>query len=291
MVVLSLVLACAVCGAAEQTLPERGVEVVFEGRRRVTLEGRGAGFRGESGVTVTELRAQAGLAIAVSRTVVVGGEVPVLSRSIGRASVQASQVVAGDAELRVTHTAWASSGGLPPGRGQPGRVSKRLAVGAGVKLPTAPTEIDPTGEDVPPDLQPGCASVAPMVSVVYALTGSIGVPVAAWATTSLLFPVSVRAAPHPGDSLRASVTAQIQPTRAVGARVALLGRLDGAGERRDGEVDRRSGGGAAHLSTEIVLAPVADVVLALGASFPVVQAMRGYRSTQPVLLASLGVDF
>jgi hypothetical protein len=69
----------------------------------------------------------------------------------------------------------------------------------------------------------------------------------------LLFPVEVRAGSHPGDSLRASFTMQLQPARALAMRLGVHGRL--------------------------------------GAAFSMIQEMRGYRATAPVLLASVGVDF
>ena len=43
-ILTSIVLACAVCGAAEQTLPTNGTEVPFEGRKRATVELRAASF-------------------------------------------------------------------------------------------------------------------------------------------------------------------------------------------------------------------------------------------------------
>jgi hypothetical protein len=45
------------------------------------------------------------------------------------------------------------------------------------------------------------------------------------------------------------------------------------------------------VAPEIVIMPAQDVVVSAGASFPVVQEMRGYRATAPVVLASVGVDF
>lgn len=83
---------------------------------------------------------------------------------------------------------------------------------------------------------------------------------------------------------------QLQPSRILATRLGVNGRLDGQGEQA-GEVVRASGGASVHIAPELVLSPTQDVVVALGASFPVVQEMRGYRATAPVLLASVGVDF
>jgi hypothetical protein len=184
----------------------------------------------------------------------------------------------GDAELRVTHTPWRSA---------PAPVTRRLTIAADMKLPTAPLERDPSGALVHPDLQPGCSSIVPLVAMSYAWASSWW---SAWTGASLLLPVAVREGAHSGDSFRASATMQLQPSRALATRLGVFGRLDSTGEL-DGEVVRRSGGASVHVAPEIVLSPVADVVVSVGAAFPVVQEMRGYRATMPVLLASAGVDF
>lgn len=294
---LGFVVGCAVCGAAEKTLPSNGSEIAFEGRKRATVELRAASFATmDRQLRVVELRAQPGLAVAVGSTTLLDAEVPILRRSLvleprgGRVGLRpavgpapsesrASATVLGDVELRATHTAWRSA---------PAPVVRRLTIAAGLKLPTAPLERDPSGVIVPPDLQPGCGAIAPVLGLAHAWSSSWW---SAWASTSLLFPVSVReGGAHAGDSLRASITMQVQPTRILATRLGVHGRLDGTGEL-EGEVVRRSGGATVHIAPELVLSPVRDVVASVGASFPVVQEMRGYRATAPLLLASVGVDF
>jgi hypothetical protein len=286
-----------VCGAADKTLPTNGSEIPFEGRKRATLELRAASFETSSReLSVTELRAQPGLATALGTATILAAEIPLLQRTLvlrgPGASPQAGAVIpvreagaqetrtmmVGDAELRVTHTPWRST---------PSPVSRRLTISGGMKLPTAPLERDPSGALVHPDLQPGCSSIVPMIALSYAWASSLW---SAWTGASLLLPVAVREGAHSGDSLRASFTMQLQPARVVATRLGVFGRLDSTGEL-EGEVVRRSGGASVHVAPEIVLSPVADVVVSLGAAFPVVQEMRGYRATSPVLLASAGVDF
>ncbi len=291
----SLILACAVCGAAEQTLPTNGAEVPFDGRKRATVELRAASFATrDQGLKVVELRAQPGVAMAIGRDALVGADVPLLRRSLDlgaaapapapatglapRASEASTANSVGDAEVRASFVAW---------RSVPALTNRRFTLLAGIKLPSAPLERDPAGALVHPDLQPGCGSVVPTIGGSYTWTSSRW---AAWTSASLLFPVSVRSGAHSGDSLRASLGGQLQPTRIFATRLSVNGRLDTTGEL-EGEVLRASGGAAVHVAPEIVLSPTSDVVLALGASFPVVQEMRGYRATTPVLLASVGVDF
>jgi len=282
-IAFSFVFACAVCGAGEKTLPTNGAEVAFAGRKRATLELRAASFETtDRALRVAELRAEPGLAMALGPSTILAAEVPVLRRSLALEATHApsatSATIPGDAELRVAHTAWKSA---------PALVTQRLTISAGTKLPTAPLEHDPSGALVPPDLQPGCGSIVPIVGLSYAWTSSLW---SAWTSASLLFPVEVRSGSHPGDSLRASFTLQLQPARVLATRLGVFGRLDSTGEL-DGAPVKESGGASVYVAPEIALSPTQDVVISAGAAFPAVQAMRGYHATSPVLLASIGVDF
>ena len=282
-IAFSFVFACAVCGAGEKTLPTNGAEVAFAGRKRATLELRAASFETtDRALRVAELRAEPGLAMALGPSTILAAEVPVLRRSLALEATHApsatSATIPGDAELRVAHTAWKSA---------PALVTQRLTISAGTKLPTAPLEHDPSGALVPPDLQPGCGSIVPIVGLSYAWTSSLW---SAWTSASLLFPVEVRSGSHPGDSLRASFTLQLQPARVLATRLGVFGRLDSTGEL-DGAPVKESGGASVYVAPEIALSPTQDVVVSAGAAFPAVQAMRGYHATSPVLLASIGVDF
>ena len=282
-IAFSFVFACAVCGAGEKTLPTNGAEVAFAGRKRATLELRAASFETtDRALRVAELRAEPGLAMALGPSTILAADVPVLRRSLALEGTHApsatSATIPGDAELRVAHTAWKSA---------PALVTQRLTISAGTKLPTAPLEHDPSGALVPPDLQPGCGSIVPIVGLSYAWTSSLW---SAWTSASLLFPVEVRSGSHPGDSLRASFTLQLQPARVLATRLGVFGRLDSTGEL-DGAPVKESGGASVYVAPEIALSPTQDVVISAGAAFPAVQAMRGYHATSPVLLASIGVDF
>lgn len=265
--------ACAVCGAAERALPASGAEVPFAGRKRITIDGRAAAFETrDARLAVTEMRVEAAGSIAVATDTMVGADVPVLRRDVRGTN---ARVGIGDVELRATHTAWRNAGG------------QRFTLGGGLKLPTAPLEYDAAGVVVPPDLQPGCGAVMPFVAVTYAAMGTL---FSAWTTLAFYLPAAVRDGPHPGASLRASGLLQVQPFDLLAARFGAHGRWDGRGD--DGnEVIRTSGGGAAHASAEIVLAPGKDFVLSAGVAMPVVQEMRAYRATSPVAMLGVGLDF
>ncbi|MEZ4263737.1 MAG: hypothetical protein R3B36_31885 [Polyangiaceae bacterium] len=284
--------ACAVCGAADKALPANGNEVPFSGRKRAIVEGRGASFAtlGRD-VSVQEVRAEATSSVALGPSTMVGVSAPLVLRAVTsrgltegatlgapRADARVERAMPGDVELRAAHTAY---------RSRPATIARRLTLGLTLKLPTAPIDRDARGAALHPDLQPGCGSIVPWVSATYGWSAALW---SAWSSAGFLLPASVRDGPHPGASLRASATLQLQPTTKLATRLGVHGRWDGAGELDD-EVVKASGGAAVHVAPEIVLSPTTDVVVSLGASFPAIQAMRGYRSTSPVVLASVGLDF
>lgn len=282
--------ACAVCGAADRALPANGNEIPFAGRKRGIVEARAAAFETSArDLGVREVRAEAAASVAIGESTLVGVSAPIVWRasatrasggSLGAAprTNDGTRAMPGDVELRAAHTAYRSS---------PRTVARRLTLGFTVKLPTAPIDRDALGIALHPDLQPGCGSIVPWASGTYAFSAPLW---SAWTTLGLLLPASVRDGPHPGASLRASTTLQLQPTRHLATRVGAHARWDGAGDV-DGEVLRASGGAAVHVAPELVVSPTTDLVFTLGASFPAVQAMRGYRTVAPIAIASVALDF
>jgi hypothetical protein len=243
------------CGAADRSLPENGSEVPFAGRKRVTVDARAASFATDE-TRFTEVRVVPGASISVTKDTSIGVEAPIVHRAT---------MMPGDVELHASHEAWRGT-------------IARLGIEGGLKLPTAPTL-----EGVPPDLQPGCASLVPWAG--FSLTVGKG-----WwsgrTAVSLLMPIAVRDAPHPGDSVRVSLGGTFQPSTWFAMRLGAHLRWDGSA---DG--DPRSGGAAIHVAPQIVLSPITDVVLTAGVAVPVLQAMRSYHETTPVALLGAGVDF
>lgn len=273
-------LACAVCGAADKTLPVRGEEIAFSGRVRATVDVRLASFaeRGRP-LRIFEGRVVPGAAIAVGEDLLLSADVPLLRRRLTGTSVAGSAVdderlSLGDVEVRASYVALRTP-------------TRRLSFHGGSKAPTSPLERDASGRWVPTDLQPGCGAIVPVVGATYTMTSSM---LSFWTSASFLMPMSVRGGPHPGDSLRAAMTVQVQPVRVFAARAGVHGRLDSAGDI-DGQVDRRSGGASVFVSPELVVRPVPDLLVSAGAALPVVQETRGHRVTAPILLAGVGYDF
>lgn len=271
--------ACAVCGAADPTLPVSGAETPFKGRIRITTDARVAAFRaieaGPSGpLTLDERRLDLVPSWAPRDDLLLTATVPLVWRTIGAID----QVSLGDVEVRATVTLW---------RSKPAAVRQRFAVTVGLKGPTAPLQRDTTGRALPTDLQPGCGSIVPIVGAYWSIARG---PWSLVASAGVLLPTPVRDGPHPGASFRAGATGQFQPSKWFGLRLGALARGDTAGAIGD-KSDPFSGGGAVYLVPEIIVSPTTDVVLSLGASFPAVQAWRGYRALGPVALATVSYDF
>lgn len=272
------------CAAGDRTLPANGSETPFRGRVRVTADGRAAAFAAAVyGQRVTEVRGELGAAVAMTPDLLGSVHVPVLRRAVeadagdGSPSPTRERTSLGDVELRVSHLIWQSA---------PGGAVRRFGALLGAKLPTAPTEYDGRGRYVQTDLQPGCGALVPLAGLSWSVTSSW------WSLgtfATLLMPFSVRDGPHPGDSLRAGATFQLQPTSRFAARIGTTGRLDASGDI-DGVVDKSSGGLVLYVTPELVVSPMADVVVSVGASFPAVQALRGYRVVSPVAMLGIGVD-
>lgn len=275
--------ACAVCAAGDRTLPANGSETPFGGRLRTTLDGRGALFLARhEAQRVVELRGEAGVAIAARPDLLASVQAPLLHRTVTSTSADAAgtpvtRTTPGDIELRLTHLVWQSD---------PSTSTRRFGALIGTKLPTAPTERDADGRYVQTDLQPGCGSIMPIAGLSWSITSGY------WSLSTfaaLLMPFSVRDGPHPGDSLRGGATLQLQPTSRFAARMGTTARLDATGDI-DGATDLRSGGLVVYATPELVASPIPDVVVSIGASFPAVQALRGYRVASPVAMVGVGID-
>jgi hypothetical protein len=168
-------------------------------------------------------------------------------------------------------------------------VRRRFVLFVGTKVPTAPLERDASGALLPSVLQPGCSSIVPLLGVTYVASRA---PWSWSASGTLLLPFVVRdAAPHAGDSLRASLVGQWQPLPWLGARGGLQARLDGGGLLADGQPDPSSGGFVGYVSADALFGPTTDLVLSLGGMMPVVQAWRGEHHEGPIVAAGAAYDF
>ncbi|HEY3821939.1 MAG TPA: hypothetical protein VGL81_32455 [Polyangiaceae bacterium] len=277
-------LLCAVCATADPMVDAPGNERAFAGRLRATLDARMGGASASdpdgTSVDVVDRRLEGTLAWAPASTLLLSLAVPVLDRTIAANGARLDRASLGDVEARAQIEAWAD---------RYASVRRRLVLFVGTKVPTAPLEADASGALLPSVLQPGCSSIVPLLGVAYTASRA---PWSWMASGTILLPFVVRdAAPHAGDSLRASVVGSWQPLRWLGARGGVAGRLDGGGLLADGEPDPSSGGLIGYVSADALFSPSGDLVLSLGGMVPVVQSWRGEHHEEPILSASAAYDF
>jgi hypothetical protein len=271
--------ACAVCATADTTLTPQGQEQPFAGRLHASVDVRAGGVEA-GGIQVDDRRAELAFAYAPSETLLLTLGVPALSRSIvSPDGATADRTSLGDIELglHVVRT-----------RHFDGGLTQRFGVFVGLKLPTAPREADATGAVLSSVLQPGCGSLVPAGGFDYALRSAVW---SAYGSLSLWLPFAVRAGPHAGESLRASVRAQWQPTRTIALRAGPSARLDAPGELASGTGDPNSGGVVLYAAGAIVVTPLTDLTIEVGGLYPALQALNGEHREGAIAAVTLGWDF
>ncbi len=259
-----------------------GAEQPFLHRLRVDVEALvgGVGEAAPDGrwLSLDDRRLSVTTAYAPSRDVLVSLVVPVLDRTLFDGAKHATTLTLGDVDLRVYDVAWRRDE----------RTRRRFAFLAGVRAPSAPVERDARGAPLPVDLEPGCSSIVPYVGVAYvAERGALSMQLSA----VVALPFSVRDAPHAGDSFRTSAWLQTQPARSFAARFGVRTRLDSTGEIAPGNPDLDSGGFAGYVTSDLVFSPAEDVVVSVGAAFPVIQAWLGEHRETAIGSAQLAYDF
>lgn len=275
-------LACAVCASADPTLQAPGFEQPFAQRFRLdvdTLAGQVAEAAPDGRrLTLDDLRLAATATYAPTRDLLFSLTVPALERSLHDGAASTSAFMPGDVDARVYGVA---SRAVDTAR-------RQLGFFGGLKGPTAPLERDTYGVPLPVELQPGCGSLVPYVGAVYALGRG---HYSGQANVAIYLPFSVREQPHPGDSLRATAWFQIQETHAIATRFGVSTRLDATGQLSSTVADLNSGGFVGYVTTDVLVSPATDLVLAVGAMFPAVQAWLGVHRESTIAGIRAAYDF
>jgi hypothetical protein len=276
------VLACAVCASADPTLQAPGFEQPFAQRFRLgvdALVGRVAEDTPDGRrLELDDLRLSATATYAPTRDLLFSLTVPALERSLHDVASRTSALIPGDVDARVYGVASRSIDAT----------RRQLGFFGGFKGPTAPIERDMFGVPLPVELEPGCGSIVPYVGSAYAIgRGRYSGQVSA----ALYLPFSVRDQPHPGDSLRTTAWLQIQATHAFATRFGMSTRLDSTGQLSATVADLNSGGFVGYVTTDVLVSPTTDLVVAAGAMFPVVQAWFGVHRESTITGLRAAYDF
>lgn len=274
------VMACAVCATADPTLTPSGEEQPFRGRLRLSADAR-VGHVDAGETSLDDRRVEIATTWAPLRSFEITFGAPYLFRHIEQASALATMdhATIGDVELRARLLAYEARGAF-------GR--RRFGLLAALKLPTAPIENDIHGAALASVLQPGCGSIAPTLGAYYTVArGSWS----AYVSASLFLPFEVRDGPHAGDSARASAHVQFQPTPRFAARAGVFTRLDADGHLAANVDDPNSGGFVGYLTSEAAFSPIDDLVVTVGAFFPVIEALRGAHHESAIAALTIAYDF
>lgn len=274
--------ACAVCALEDPTLSPAGSERPFRGRLRADLDALAGwveeGAADDRWLRVDDARLAVSLVYGPSRDVLVSALVPVMMRALHDGGTTTASTVLGDMEGRV-HAVLSRSEGSG---------SSELALVGGMKAPTAPVQHDARGAPLPAELQPGCSAIVPYLGLVY---GTGGRWITAEASATMYLPFAVRDAPHAGDSFRAAAWMQLQPAGWIATRFGARAQVDSTGELSPNVTDLNSGGVIGYVTTDAIVSPWTDVVLAVGASFPVAQALLGEQRKSAIVEGRIAFDF
>lgn len=88
-----------------------------------------------------------------------------------------------------------------------------------------------------------------------------------------------------------SRTCNTNPRPGIAGRVGLFGRVDSSGELAEGIDDPNSGGFITYATGELLLSPISDLVVTIGAFVPLIQAFRGEHHESAILALNVAYDF
>lgn len=275
--------ACAVCACGDPTLTAFGAEQPFAGRVRLSAElqarSDAVGQPGVSEVRIAEQLLAVGAAWAPHDRWQVGASLPVGRRVSEDASLARTTLYStGDAELRARVVAL---------RRHRGDGSALLSPTFGLRLPTAPVTVDAAGEALPMSAQLGGGSVAGLAGLQLLRTGR---PWTVYASATGLISAPSRFPSTAGPSLRATANAQWQPGARAGLRAGVDARADRPARLAGGAAEPDTGGFIAFASGDVLISPVPDLSVRVGASIPFVQALTGFHEEGLAVTAGVAVD-
>jgi hypothetical protein len=275
--------ACSTCGCGDPTLNVLGAERPYQHRIRAGFDLRhrtdAIGDPNNNQVRLAEQRLAFFGAWAPTERLFLQLEVPVLRRELRYSNLaERTSFALGDVELRGKVFLAQDRVFVP---------RHLFSMTVGLKMPTAPRQRDAAGALLTTEAQPGTGSFDPILGLTYAyLPQPWSLYVSAHASAPLRGTATFRAS----QTLRTTVAAQYQVFAALGVRLGVDTRLDGAAFE-DGAAERDSSGFIAFISPEVLVNPISDLVIFAGLRYPVWQALRGFHEEGPVVGGGIGYDF
>jgi hypothetical protein len=275
-------LACAACGCGDPTLTSMGTEKPLQNRVRVSLEGRqrtdAIGRPSADELRLVEQRIDLQAAWAPHQRVFLALTLPVLRRSVRYVNLATEeQSGLGDVVAEARVFLWQDRAFAP---------TKLISVLGGLKLPTSPQATDATHAALPLELQPGTGSFDPIVGVAYA---TFSPPWSTYASATARLPTAGREGSRASRNLRATVAGQRQWTW-LALRAAVDARLDGRAIE-NGQPDPDSGGVIVFAGADLLVSPMTDLLIVVGARAPVWNGLFGAHHEGAVFSLALARDF
>ncbi|MEM9189754.1 MAG: transporter [Myxococcota bacterium] len=279
--------ACTVCRVGDPTLTAMGQEQGVAGRLRLGAEfehrTEASGEQDVDRIEVSEQRLDVAASYAPTDAIQLGLIVPVLRREVTLLNLAEETVWGlGDVEARSRFTVF---------RDRRFETRHWVFVGAGVKLPTAGRRSE-NGATLALDRQLGDGAFAASADAGYRYSpGAFSF----LATLGGLLPFEGWGGARSGASVHGELMLQYQPVTAFAVAASTRVRHSASTREVDSpsssDRDPHSGGTVGYLGGRVTLAPVSDLVLALGVQVPVVQDLRGEHTEGVALRASMAYDF
>ncbi len=275
--------ACATCGCGDPTLTSMGSEKPFAGRLRTGL---GVSARedvmGDPGVDELELseqRLDLQVAWAPTSWLFLQGNLPFFRRETRDATwAKAETIGLGDLELRAKFFVYKD-------RAMPRHL---IAVTPGVTIPLSSMKEDAQGQPLPMEAQPTLGTFAGLLGVSYA---HFFQPFSVYFSVNASYPIGESEGHHEvGASLRGTAALQHQALDWFAWRLGPDVRLDQRSAHH-GMDDPHSGGAILFVSPELLVKPVTDWLLSVGASVPVLNELNGRHEESIVWRASVAADW
>lgn len=273
---------CASCSCGDTTLTAMGVEMPFRHRVRLSLEERLSGHaigEAETFERSWSLRSTLGGSWSPTSWWTVAATVPLVATwTQGANRVWRDLVGLGDAEAMTRFIVYRDRAFGP---------RHLIGLTAGLKLPTGPRVNDSGGYPAPEDDQPGSASWDPFGAASYTYFGD---NYALFGSATVRWTTEGRRGYRRGESLGATVGAQLQPWSWGAVALAADARWSAAATLPGGDAAPNSGGALIAITPSLIAQPIQDWQVRLSLQLPVVERWNGLQGEYPSLILSTVID-
>ncbi len=276
------VLACAMCSCGDPTLTATGVEKPYRNRLRLGLEERGGWYEqgeGEARRTFGTLKSTLTIAWSPGERATLALVLPWSTTWVSPIG-KSQQFVSGLGDLE-------TSVRLVLLRDQAFSPRHLFWLTAALAIPTAPRLRDDSGHPYPDDDQPGSGGFSPALGATY---GWFGDHLSAFTSMSYRLTSGGPRGYRRGTSLGFLAALQHQPVAWSALQLGLTGVWAEPDSLANGSALPNTGGTLVSLAPALLVAPIPQLLVRLGAEIPALQFLTGTQHQGLQLLLSLAYD-